>query len=199
MSNPIDIANQIAAASQPLVAVVPVAVAPVVTAPVQLAIAAPVALVAVPAIDPVALVAEAAASGIVVSGAATEVAPTAGTASVVMDHIAIAPAQPIAAPVLTRAEALGVAIAKEQDKIDAATKRRDLLTSQLAGIDKISGIIAGCIIVAALGRAETARQVRAVVTGVKQEGTSTKFKILVGEGFDATTEVINESQVVSVE
>ena len=186
MSNPIDIANQIAAASQPLVAVVPVAVAPVVTAPVQLAVAAPVALVAVPAIDPVALVAEAAASGILVSGAALEAAPSAGDIV-----LSVAP--------LTRAEALAVAIAKEQDKIDAATKRRDLLTSQLAGIDKISGIVAGSIIVAALGRAETARQVRAVVTGVKQEGTSTKFKILVGEGFDATTEVINESQVVSVE
>ena len=191
MSNPIDIANQIAAASQPLVAVVPVAVAPVVAAPVQLAVAAPVALVAVPAIDPVALVAEAAATGIVVSGAALLVAPVAGTGT--------STTEPYPVPALTRAEALAVAIAKEQDKIDAATKRRDLLTSQLAGIDKISGIIAGCVIVAALGRAETARQVRAVVTGVKQDGTSTKFKILVGEGFDATTEVINESQVVSVE
>lgn len=195
MSNPIDIANQIAAASQPLVAPVAAVAAPAAAvAPAQLVVAAPVAAVVVPPIDPVALVAEAAASGIVVAGAAPDVvAPVAGAVATE----GAAPAAPVVP--LTRAEELALAISKEQAKIDAATKRRDLLSSQLASIDKITSIVAGSIIVAALGRAETARQVRAVVTGIKAEGTTTKFKILVGEGFDATTEVINESQVVSVE
>lgn len=190
MSNPIDIANQIAAASQPLVAPVATVAAPAVAVPLQLVTAAPVTAVIVPAVDPVALVAEAAASGIVVAGAEP------AAASEVASEVA-APAAPVVQ--LTRAETLTKAIAGEQAKIDAATKRRDLLTSQLASVDKIASIVSGSIIIAALGRAETARQVRAVVTGIKTEGTSAKFKILVGEGFDATTEVINESQVVSVE
>lgn len=181
MSNAIDIANQIAAASQPLVVAVPTVAVPAVAAPVTLVVAAPVAAVVVPAIDPAALVAEAAADGIVVAGAAPAEAPA-----------------PVAAP-LTRGEALSKSIAAEQAKIDAATKRRDLLTAQLASIDKITGIVSGSIIVVQLGRAETTRQVRAVVTGVKVDGTSTKFKVLVGEGFDATTEVVSETQVVSVE
>ena len=178
MTSPIDIANQIAAASQPLAA--PAVAAPIAAAPAVLAVAAAPVAVGVPEVNTATLVAEAAQDGIVVKGAS---APT--------------EAAPVAAP-LTRAEALAKSIAGEQAKIEAATKRLALLTSQLTSIDLIASIKPGSVIVAQLGRADSSRQSQAVVTGIKVEGTTTKFKLLVGEGFDATTEVISEDKVVSV-
>lgn len=181
--NSIDIANQIAAAAAPLVVAPAVAVAaPLVVAVPPAQLVQPVAVPAAPAVNEAALVASAAADGIVVQGATTT------------------PVGPEQAPALTRAQQLQADINKEVVKRDAAIKRIETLTAKLNGADTIDKVAQGSVIVVQLGRAETSRQVRGVVTGIKvDEAGNKKFKVLVGEGFDASTEVVNEGQLIAVE
>lgn len=119
---------------------------------------------------------------------------------------------PVAAPVadaptpaaepavpLTRAQTLQKGIDAESAKITTAQKRLDLLTAQLANIDKIESIKPGSLVTVQLGRADTLRTVDGVVSGIKVEDNGDKkFKILVGSGFDASIETVGEGQIVSV-
>lgn len=99
----------------------------------------------------------------------------------------------------TRAQTLQKTLAAECEKRDAAIKRIATIEAQLASVDRLDGVMAGSELQVKLGRADTAREVRAVVTGVKTEANgSKKFKLLVGSGFDATVEVINEGQIIAV-
>lgn len=101
--------------------------------------------------------------------------------------------------VLTRAETLQKGIDAELAKITAAQKRFDLLTAQLANIDKIESIKPGSLVTVQLGRADTLRTVDGAVAGIKVEDNGDKkFKILVGSGFDASIETVGEGQIVSV-
>ena len=117
------------------------------------------------------------------------IAPTAETAA--------APVEP-AVP-LTRAQQLQKVIDGENAKIEAAVKRRDLAATQLANIDKIESIKPGSLVTIRLGRAETLRDVSGAVAGIKVETNGDKkFKVLVGQGFEAEVETVGESQIVSV-
>lgn len=203
LNNPVDIANQIAAAAAPLV--VAPAVAPAVAAPAAAVVAPAVAIVGVtptvaPVVDTGAILAGAAASGLTVVGAdPLAVAPVAGTATETAGSTATPATAPVLAPPLTRAEQIQKSIDANIAKRDAAIAAIEKLTVQLGSIDKLDSIVSGSIIIVQLGRAETLRQVQGTVTGIKaDESGSKKFKVLVGEGFDATTEVVNESQVIEV-
>lgn len=117
------------------------------------------------------------------------VAPTVETAA--------APVEP-AVP-LTRAQQLQKVIDGETAKIEAATKRRDLAATQLANIDKIESIKPGSLVTIRLGRAETLRDVAGAVAGIKVEANGDKkFKVLVGQGYEAEVETVGEGQIVSV-
>lgn len=110
-----------------------------------------------------------------------------------------APDQAPAPVPLTRAQTLQKTIDAENAKIEAAIKRRDLAQSQLNNIDKIESIKPGSLITVRLGRAETLRDVAGAVAGIKvEENGDKKFKVLVGTGYDASVETVNEGQVVSV-
>lgn len=196
LNNPVDIANQIAAAAAPLV-VAPIiaAAAPALDAAVP-AIVGVTPVVAAPVVDTAAILASAAASSLVVAGAdplAVAVIATATDGSTVP-----APTVHVPAP-LTRAEQLRKTIEQNIVKRDAAIKAIANAESQLGSIDKLDSIVAGSLVVVQLGRAETSRQVEGTVTGIKSEASGAKkFKVLVGVGFDATTEVVNEGQILSV-
>ncbi len=182
----INIAAQIAAASAPLV---PTGVVFNPTPVVDLTVAsAPV--------DNAAILASAAADGIVVQGDSGNVQP-AGTATETAGSTAAPSTEP--APVLTRSQQLQKTIESETAKRDAAQKRIDTATAQLASVDKLVNLVDGSEVTVQLGRAETSRQVKGIITGIKilPDGTR-KFKVLVGTGFDAETEVVNEGQIVEV-
>lgn len=118
---------------------------------------------------------------------------------VVPGAVTTAPEQAPAPEPLTRAQTLQKGIDAETAKIDAATKRKALLTAQLANIDKIESIKPGSLVSVQLGRAETLRTVSGAVAGIKvEENGDKKFKILVGTGFDASIETVGEGQIVAV-
>lgn len=113
----------------------------------------------------------------------------------------VAGAEPVAAPKLTAAE-------KRQKQIDLLTKRIADDSTKLTELkleaetsERLASVGTGSVIVARIGRAETSRNVEAVVLGVKTDDNTgaVRYKISFGEGFDADTQVIQPSQIVSVQ
>lgn len=148
--------------------------------------------------------------------AATSAAPVTGDAGNVGSPDAAAQAVaavPVGASAAQPSSSAGDAVPVEltpsqklQQKIDAKTKQRDnltaeieRLTAQLSTIDLLDGVQAGSVLTARVGRAETAKEVNAVVTGVQTlDNGDKRYKIYFGEGFDAETVVIQSTQIVSV-
>lgn len=163
---------------------------PVVAAPVAAPVAAvaPVVAATVTA-DPVALPS---------TGAAPEpvVAPVDVVAAVVAPETEAAV---VAGTPLTKAEQLQGKIDTLQKRIAADTAKLAQLQGLFNAVDLLDGIKAGSVITAKVGRAETAKEVVATVVGVQTlDNGDKRFKIYFGEGFDADTVVIQESQIVDV-
>lgn len=73
------------------------------------------------------------------------------------------------------------------------------LEQQHRAASRLSGVKAGSVIDARVGRAETSRVVRAAVLGVQTlDNGDLRFKVYYGEGMDAETAVIQTSQIVDV-
>lgn len=141
----------------------------------------------------------------VVLPATGAVEPVAAAVEVVAPVIAD---QPVVEPVveqkapaapLTKGEQLAAKIDVLEKRIEADTKKLEQLKGLLNAVDLLEGIKAGSLIVAKVGRADTAKEVTATVVGVQTlESGDKRFKIYYGEGFEADTVVIQESQIVDV-
>jgi len=103
------------------------------------------------------------------------------------------------APELSKAEKLSKKIEALKDRIQKDSAALITLEAQFGSVDLLESVKAGSVIVARVGRAETAKEVTASVVGVQTlENGDKRFKIYFGEGFDADTVVIQESQIVDV-
>ncbi len=111
---------------------------------------------------------------------------------------------PGAAPVVTEIPAPKVVLPQDEqlaldiETIDAQIavlqKRREGKATLLANLDKLASITEGTVLVVTQGRAETTRQVEGVVVAIADG----RFKLSVGEGFDATYIVVQAAQIVEV-
>ncbi|CAI3971360.1 hypothetical protein VAC51_00029 [Variovorax phage VAC_51] len=102
-------------------------------------------------------------------------------------------------PELTASQKIAAKIASKKAQIVKLTGEIERLEGQFRSADLLDSVKAGSVIKARVGRAETAREVTASVTGVQQlEGGDVRYKIFFGEGFDAETIVIQPSQIVDV-
>ena len=72
-------------------------------------------------------------------------------------------------------------------------------TAKLDIIDKLDAVTTGWVVDIKVGRADTARTVKGVVTGVDGEGDKLRYKVFYGEGFDAETVVIQQHQILAAE
>lgn len=197
-----------------IVSTVPAAVVPVVAA--ANAVALPetgIDPTATPALTPhdAALVAEVQAS--VAAKAATTVAdPTGATpvqaAAVAGDvqpqqaAIATEPAAAGAAEVaveLTPSQKIAAKIEAKKAQVTKLVVEIEKLEAQFRSADLLDTIKEGSVIVARVGRAETAREVTAAVVGVQTlDNGDRRLKIYFGTGFDAETVVIQDSQIIDV-
>lgn len=130
----------------------------------------------------------------------TGAAPEVVAAAVVEPAVVAAPdAAVVAATPLTKTQQLQAKIDALNKTIESHTAKVAQLTGLLRSADLLDGIKAGSVIVAKVGRADTAKEVTATVVGVQVLADGDKrFKIYYGEGFDADTVVIQESQIVDV-
>ena len=98
------------------------------------------------------------------------------------------------APKLPQDEQLALDIENIDAQIAVLQKRRDGKAQLLANLDKLASITEGTVLVVTQGRAETTRQVEGVVVAIADG----RFKLSVGEGFDATYIVVQAAQIVEV-
>lgn len=101
--------------------------------------------------------------------------------------------------VLTRAEKLAKQVTTLETRIAADTIKLAEVKQEIETSERLSSVTVGTAITAKLGRAETTREVAAVVVGVKDdEAGARRYKISFGDGFDADVQVIQPSQIVSI-
>ena len=121
---------------------------------------------------------------------------TAGNALPVVDPAAAVetPAPAVEKVVLPQDEQLALDIENIDKQIEILQKRRDGKKQLLDNLDKLASITEGTVLVVTQGRAETTRQVEGVVVAIADG----RFKLSVGEGFDATYIVVQAAQIVEV-
>ena len=107
---------------------------------------------------------------------------------------AAAPAPEVVKVKLPQDEQLAADIAAIDEQIAVLTKRREGKAQLLANLDKLASITEGTILTVTQGRAETTRQVTGVVVAIADG----RYKLSVGEGFDATYIVVTAPQIVTV-
>lgn len=101
---------------------------------------------------------------------------------------------------LTRAEKLAKQVATLEKRIADDTAKLAEVKQEIETSERLSSVGVGTLITAKLGRAETTREVKAEVLGVKDEDNGARrYKISFGEGFDADIQIIQPSQIVSVD
>lgn len=102
-------------------------------------------------------------------------------------------------PELTASQKIAAKIEAKRAQVTKLNAEIEKLEGQFRSADLLDGIKAGSVIVARVGRAETAREVVASVVGVQTLPTGDlRYKVFFGEGFDAETVVIQSSQIVDV-
>lgn len=102
-------------------------------------------------------------------------------------------------PELTPSQKIAAKIEAKKAQIVKLTGEVERLEAQFRSADLLDSVKQGSIIVARVGRAETAREVTASVIGVQTlESGDVRYKIYFGEGFDAETVVIQSSQIIDV-
>lgn len=102
--------------------------------------------------------------------------------------------------VLTRSQKIAAQIETINKRIEADTTKVASLKLELETVAKLEGVGVDTQVRVKLGRAETTREVEAVVVGVKtdEENGSRRFKVLYGTGLDTDTVIVQESQIVEV-
>ncbi|BAN92326.1 hypothetical protein X534_gp15 [Ralstonia phage RSB3] len=101
---------------------------------------------------------------------------------------------------LTPSQKVAAKIAAKRASVAKLLAEIEKLEGQFRAADLLDSVKAGSIIVARVGRAETSREVTATVIGVQTlESGDRRLKIYFGEGFDAETVVIQDSQIVDVQ
>lgn len=191
-------AAPVVAAADPTDAVAVPTVAPAVE---QAAQAAPAVTVAQPQPEVAAAAPAPASQAADASGNAAAAAPVTGSDGATAGDAAqagagaSAPAQ----PELTPSQKIAAKIAAKQAQITKLTAEIEKLEQQFRSADLLDSVKQGSVIVARVGRAETAREVTASVVGVQTlENGDRRLKIYFGDGFDAETVVIQDSQIVDV-
>lgn len=125
-------------------------------------------------------------AGAAAAAAAGEVAAPNGNVAEVADEKTIS--QKIAEKIVAK-KAQVVKLTEEIERLEGQFRSADLL-------DRVKD---GSVIVARVGRADTAKEVTASVVGVQTlDNGDKRFKIFFGAGFDADTVVIQASQIVDV-
>ena len=150
----------------------------------------------VPAVNVNASAVQAAA---VEQAAEATVAVAAGTASPAVAPAAATPPQPDAVE-QSASQRIGAKLTAKKAQLEKLTAEIEKLEAQFRSADLLDKVQAGSIIVARVGRAETAREVVASVVGVQRlENGDRRLKIYFGEGFEAETVVIQDSQIVDIQ
>ena len=127
------------------------------------------------------------------------VAVAAGTASPAVAPAAATPPQPDAVE-QSASQRIGAKLTAKKAQLEKLTAEIEKLEAQFRSADLLDMVQAGSIIVARVGRAETAREVVASVVGVQRlENGDRRLKIYFGEGFEAETVVIQDSQIVDIQ
>lgn len=108
-----------------------------------------------------------------------------------------APEKDAEAPQTPR-EKLQERITKAEAKLQRDAEAIARLKTQLGSIDAIAAIQPGVNVRALLGRAETKREVLAVVTGTREVKGKLKIALYYGEGFDAQTAVVDTDSIIEV-
>lgn len=100
---------------------------------------------------------------------------------------------------LTPSQKLAAKIATLKNRILKDSETLTTLEAQYRAADMLDQIKAGSVIKARVGRADTAREVTASVIGVQiLDSGDRRLKVYFGEGFDAETVVIQDSQIIDV-
>ena len=150
----------------------------------------------VPAVNVNASAVQAAA---VEQAAEATVAVAAGTTSPAVAPAAATPPQPDAVE-QSASQRIGAKLTAKKAQLEKLTAEIEKLEAQFRSADLLDKVQAGSIIVARVGRAETAREVVASVVGVQRlENGDRRLKIYFGEGFEAETVVIQDSQIVDIQ
>jgi len=102
-------------------------------------------------------------------------------------------------PVQTAREKLEKRIAEAEARIARDTEFVTESRAKLDIVDKLDAVTAGWIVDIRVGRSETSRIVRGVVTGVDGADDKKRYKVYHGEGFDAETVVIQQHQILAAE
>lgn len=112
----------------------------------------------------------------------------------------------------TATETTATEAKKPMTKIEKLTARVTLLTkriaddtaelpkvqAELAAQEQIANVKEGSVIVVKQGRADTVREVEAVVKATRDGEGVRQFKVEIGEGFDAEIVVVQDYQVIEV-
>lgn len=151
------------------------------------------AAVALPATAPVVEQPQVAASAVPVVAAVPEVVPTDAAAQAAADATA-ASLKREATPL----EKLAFKIDAKKTQLAKLADEIKKLEQQFEVADKMQGIGQGSVIVARVGRADTAKEVQAVVLGTQNTDAGRRLRITYGEGFDAETAIIQDSQIIGL-
>lgn len=175
-----------------------IAVAPIVETPVLNAAVAAV-LNGAPAAAVTAAVAAVALpeTGIAPQAAVVQVVEEVSAADPVGTTAATADAAPEAPK--TRGEILAAKITAKQLQYGKLADEIAKLEQQFRAVDLLDSVKQGSVIIAKVGRADTAKEVEASVIGVQTlENGDRRLKIFFGDGFDSETVIIQDSQIVDV-
>ena len=103
-------------------------------------------------------------------------------------------------PEFTASQRISAKIDSKRAQVAKLNAEIEKLEGQFRLADLLDSIKAGSTIKARVGRAETARDVTAEVVGVQTlDNGDLRYKIFIGEGFDAEAVVIQSSQIIDVE
>jgi len=104
----------------------------------------------------------------------------------------------VAAVVLTKAEKIESRITMLTARIASDTAELPALQAELAAVAQLESIDVGSVLVVRVGRAENAKLVQGVVQGKAVLSEGTRFKVVVGSGFDTELVTIQPSQVAEI-
>jgi hypothetical protein len=150
-------------------------------------------------VEPVAPAAPAEPGNVPVVTNGSDQAVPAGNADTASSDTAPAAQPPAGDAPLTPSQRLAAKIEKLKARILKDSDDLTKLEAQYRAADMLDKIAAGSVIKARVGRAETAREVTASVIGVQTlDSGDRRLKVYFGEGFDAETVVIQDSQIIDV-
>lgn len=101
-----------------------------------------------------------------------------------------------AEPKLSRREKLIAKYTKLAEKAHAIAAELNALRDEITGIDALAAVDVGSAVVVSIGKGDDAKDVDAVVVGVKLDDDGEKvFKVQYGTGFDADIAVVKQGKI----